>query len=261
MKMRIIKERKERIFLEAPGDDGDVVLWDALPKNVKIIFSTRSSGWVPKLDNFPVGVCSQGQCAQFVSDMLNQWQGDAWRAHRGAGLKSIWNQKAKAHGKDLADLFTILNLKGGLDGSDEELELVKKVIRKMVPEKAPWGGLKLGDVVGLWFDPSDWTAKVFWAGARGYDVSGNKLGGPYFITKEGKPWDETMLKKQIRFYPGRTINSGKIFGMNTHIGFVGGLRDNEPIVFHNIHGAVFATPLSKMRKDSNMMVFSKPGPR
>jgi len=271
--MKIKKNQLRRIIRESillewykdvgKGDDSDphgvddIILWSALPKNVKILYSTRD----PKEEAI-LGVCSTHQCAQFVSNMLNQWQGNAWFAHSRA-KKSVFNKhiKSKAWRNLLAFWFSELNKKGGPDSSDSDI--IKGVLYPMIPTSTPYSNsdFKLGDVVGLWFEPSSWHAKAFFQAATGntgagYTTSGGS--GPYFVRSDnGKPWDPSMLGKDIKFKPGRTMRGGKTFGMNTHLGFVGGIRNGEPIIFHNIHGAVYATPLSAMSPNDNMVVWKK----
>ena len=70
--------------------------------------------------------------------------------------------------------------------------------------------------------------------------------GPYFRKKDGKPWTPADLGKKIQFLPGNSLKNGSGFGMNTHLGYVGAIVNGEPIIFHNIHNTVHATPLSKM---------------
>lgn len=46
--------------------------------------------------------------------------------------------------------------------------------------------------------------------------------------------------------PGKTISQGTGWGMNTHVGIVGAIKDGVPIIFHNIHGNVFSEPYNKL---------------
>jgi len=237
-----------------PHADDDIVLWDGLPKNVKIIYSTRDPS-----EEAIVGLCDTEQCAQFVSNMLNKWQGSSWFAHSSA-KRSVFNNNVRAYGKKLAELFSELNAKGGADASDNEK--VKSVVRPMIPSSPPWTDLKLGDVVGLWYDASSWASTAFFEAATGKTRSSgytDKGGsGPYFLRADnGKPWNPSMLGKDIKFKPGKTMRGGKSFGMNTHLGFVGGIRNGEPIIFHNIHHLVYATPLSALSPSESMVVWTK----
>jgi hypothetical protein len=47
--------------------------------------------------------------------------------------------------------------------------------------------------------------------------------------------------------PGKTISRGDAWGMNTHVGIVGAIKNGTPIIFHNIHGDVYADPKGLIR--------------
>jgi hypothetical protein len=83
--------------------------------------------------------------------------------------------------------------------------------------------------------------------------------GPYFRDEKGKPWAPSDLGKKIKFVPGNSLKKGLGFGLNTHLGYVGAIVDGEPIIFHNVHGTVFSTPLSDM--DKTKIVWVKKGPK
>ena len=51
---------------------------------------------------------------------------------------------------------------------------------------------------------------------------------------------------------GETIKKGIGWGMNTHIGVVGAIKDGVPIVFHNIGGQVWADPYNNLKGDSRI---------
>ena len=58
--------------------------------------------------------------------------------------------------------------------------------------------------------------------------------------------DEKIIKKDEKIVsdktPGKTISKGDAWGMNTHVGIVGAIKNGTPIIFHNIHGDVYADP-------------------
>jgi len=58
--------------------------------------------------------------------------------------------------------------------------------------------------------------------------------------------DEKIVKRDEKIVsnkkPGKTISRGDAWGMNTHVGIVGAIKNGTPIIFHNIHGDVFADP-------------------
>ena len=51
---------------------------------------------------------------------------------------------------------------------------------------------------------------------------------------------------------GETIKKGIGWGMNTHIGVVGAIKDGVTIVFHNIGGQVWADPYNNLKGDSRI---------
>jgi len=58
--------------------------------------------------------------------------------------------------------------------------------------------------------------------------------------------DDKIVKRDDKIVsnkkPGKTISRGDAWGMNTHVGIVGAIKNGTPIIFHNIHGDVFADP-------------------
>ena len=52
---------------------------------------------------------------------------------------------------------------------------------------------------------------------------------------------------------GKTLTNGKGFGMNTHVGIVGAIKDGVPLVFHNITGSVFSDPYNKLKNGGKIV--------
>jgi hypothetical protein len=88
------------------------------------------------------------------------------------------------------------------------------------------GSLELGDIVG-----------IYWAG------SGNK--GKAFCQKASIDDKNAITNKNTT--------------INTHLGFVGAIKNGEPIIFHNVHGQHYATPaknyISKPSKEGGMITW------
>ena len=61
---------------------------------------------------------------------------------------------------------------------------------------------------------------------------------PSDVKKDVKK-DEKIVSDKT---PGKTISRGDAWGMNTHVGIVGAIKNGTPIIFHNIHGNVYADP-------------------
>jgi hypothetical protein len=64
--------------------------------------------------------------------------------------------------------------------------------------------------------------------------------------KRDEKKDEKIVKRDEKIVsnkkPGKTISRGDAWGMNTHVGIVGAIKNGTPIIFHNIHGSVYADP-------------------
>ena len=215
----------------------------------------------PKSDyDMTVGACREDGCAQFVSDTLGpqEYVGNAWHAH--ARYKNKFTAFENLSSDDLAamgKLFTNIN-KNPKEGSKETE--VRNIVFKLLPPQDSFSNLSLGDVVGLTFGKTtNWT-KAFFEGATGRKHMGRgrkDAPGPYFVRKEtGAPWKQADLGKDIEFIPGKTLNAGGGFGMNTHIGIIGAKHDGVPIVYHNVHRVVKATGLNAMKKNGTMIVFA-----
>lgn len=213
----------------------DIQYYKGLPENLKTAEEDIKAG---KKSN--VLQCKDRGCAQWVSDTLKTTggsRGNAWHQHR---LSQVKYSAFKNISKDLAfeatELFANIRTKRNSD--------VEKFVKKLIPDQSMWQrALKLGDIVGLYYEGSSNFKTAFKQGATG--MSPNREGGetkagdgPFFVQKGGK------------WVPGNTILSGKGFGMNTHLGFVGAISDGEPVIFHQAEGTVKAEPLSYIKNSS-----------
>ena len=200
--------------------------------------------------------CKVDACAQFVSDNLSAvytrligFQGNAWLAHLWykPNLISVFQENAAEIAPKAAKIFSALNSRGG-DGMNSS---VSGLVRSILPDQKIFSNIKLGTVVGLYYPSSTYHSRAFFEAATR---------GDFFQTEDGEPWSEEMLKKSVAFVPSEEYANGeKSFGMNTHLGFVGATYEGEPIIFHNVHRDVRATPLRAMRPDRLMIVWSRPG--
>lgn len=184
------------------------------------------------------GVINKGQgdegCAQYVRICLSELdnkisRGDAWR------LLSMLKHE---NGKEIYNMFTSgdidykklvsnLNAKNGTKkcqlhiseggGKDDKDPTFRNEIKAIYPNKSGVSipNLKLGDIVGMYYNKSGNFGKAFCQRAL---KDGRLTEGPY--------------------------------SFNTHVGFVGAIKDGEPLIFHSIHGTRYATPASKMLNKS-----------
>jgi peptidoglycan hydrolase-like protein with peptidoglycan-binding domain len=104
-----------------------------------------------------------------------------------------------------------------------------KIVTNSIPQSAKINisSLELGDVVGLY-----------------HKNSANK----------GKAFCQTAIDKNL----DDNGNMEKTpFTFNSHVGFVGAIKDGVPIVIHNVHGHHIATPATQMlnKNDEDMIVW------
>ena len=214
--------------------------------NKKILFD-------PKRETTPFK-CTEDGCAQWVSNQLDDLgvrrQGNAWHSHNNgqSNLKSTPFMNMGSSTQDqAAKIFSAINSNPIEKGYETG---VKSFVKTLIPNQGTLKKtLKVNDIVGLYYDDSKVFTQAFFEGATGVSGMGSgtkSTDGPYFRKKDGKPWTPADLGKKIQFLPGNSLKNGSGFGMNTHLGYVGAIVNGEPIIFHNIHNTVHATPLSKM---------------
>ena len=176
----------------------------------------------------PIMPAGQKECAKFVNDFSQKitFVGNAWDAHNNDSLgKRTWSAFTNLNADNIKNIETKwlkINQAGGGKESGPYNTEVKQLVSNLVP-KTPPVTLKLDDVVGIYYPPSGHHEEAFY-----------NAGKAYFTNVNGK------------MTPGKTIKSGQAWGMNTHVGIVGAIKDGQPIIFHNVHGQVFADPANKL---------------
>lgn len=214
--------------------------------NNKLSDTTLSSSITPKFktiipvnkinsaDSTAIMKAGQPECARFVHDFSTKLEfvGNAWDAHNNDSVgKRTWsaftNLKPEVVKKINDEWLKIHNAGGGSEGGQFNGE-VKNLINGIVPKSAPVK-LQLDNIVGIYYPPSAHHEEAFY-----------NAGKPYYTEVNGK------------MTPGKTINSGQGWGMNTHIGIVGAIKNGVPIIFHNVHGTVFADPYNKLYKGARI---------
>jgi hypothetical protein len=167
------------------------------------------------------------ECGQFVNDFSDKFRevGNAWSAYRNdTKLGPTMSSKFKGLNTSKQDkaikLWQQIHKKGGAEkGSNITRGEVKSFIKGLVGSGLN-PDLKIDDVVGLYYDGSENHEKAFYHGGKAWFVDGGK--------------------------PGKTIRGGDGWGMNTHIGIVGAIKDGVPLIFHNIGGNVISDPASNL---------------
>jgi hypothetical protein len=171
-------------------------------------------------------------CAQFVNDFSNKFDkvGNAWNAYAndselGPTVYSSFKGLDQNQIKKAIDLWTKIYNKGGGVKNGQYLTEIKKFVEQLVPKNGSNVNLELDDVVGIFYPPSSHHEEAFYQGGERWFTKG----------PNGK------------MIPGNQIKSGNGWGMNTHVGIVGAIKDGVPLIFHNISGNVISEPASNLR--------------
>lgn len=185
-------------------------------------------------------------CSKWAVKCLSQYdanlaRGDAWtllRLINSSGGKEKYNMfTSSIDWNKVRELIKKLKInsktcdihnKEGVLGIDKSEGSVAKLINQVYPSSSDvnLSALELGDFVGMYWKHSDNKGKAFCnrAKGRGLDVNGN-------------------------------FKSNEPFTFNTHVGFVGAIKDGVPLIFHNVHGSWYSTPANELlNKDDKGMI-------
>jgi peptidoglycan hydrolase-like protein with peptidoglycan-binding domain len=201
-----------------------------------------SPGKLNTSNSTPIFPAGQDYCAQFINDFSDKFGyiGDAWIAHNNDNLGnrvfSSFTNLNPSQSKEVVNLWTKINNNGGGEKGGPLTNTVKQFVSQLVPSTPPTK-LNLDDIVGIYYPKSGYHEKAF------YDA-----GKPYFV--------EDSKGKMV---PGNTIKTGKGWGMNTHLGIVGAIKNGVPIIFHNIHGQVYADPVGSLKDGGRVAWIRRPG--
>ncbi len=184
-------------------------------------------------------VCRAGQasCGQFVNDFSEKldFVGDAWLAHDLDGVgKRVWSVYTNLNPKfidAITKVYIAIDKAGGWEDNGPMSEAIKTINKGLTINQPSASTLKVDDVVGIFFPPSSHHEEAFYEAGKNYFVK-DKNGN---ITK------------------GKTLSGGKGFGMNTHVGVVGAIKDGVPLIFHNITGSVFSDPYNKLKNGGKIV--------
>lgn len=110
-------------------------------------------------------------------------------------------------------------------GSDkkDKCSTIASVISQAMPSSSSvnLSDLKVGDAVGMYHKGSESKSVAFCAKAL---RKGTSIDGQGYL----RPNDEDK------------------FTFNSHVGYVGAIKNGVPIIFHNVHGTIHATPATKL---------------
>lgn len=197
------------------------------------------------------------QCAAYVIKCLSQYENLLGNFSLGNAWKGLDNMK-NSGGKEKFNLFTNGYNWDGLQkdiekinykdsnckefqnkkiqkGSDVDSEVDQNKLSNVIAKNYPSSSsidlqnLELGDVVGIYLPGSSNKSRAF-CDSAGLDSKGN-------------------IKN-------------KNATLNTHVGFIGAMKNNQPIVFHNIHGEFYAQPAKDFinSKNAGMIVWAVSDP-
>lgn len=244
------------------------VLYDAIsPSHLKYCGKTQLD---PNKSNVITNKYNNYQCAQFVNNFSEkiQWLGSAWRAHNndkiGTRVWSAFHNLSSQNINNIINLFTLIHKNGGGIKDGKYLNKCRQLINSIVPITCPID-LKVGDVVGIYYPSSHYHEVAFMDGGYNYENYS------YFLNN-GKAITGTQLKniKDVVLTPGKTLKSGKGWGMNTHIGIVGEEQNNIPFIYHNIGtskstflsedgiGTLYADPVNHLFGDGRIAWVRRP---
>jgi hypothetical protein len=206
-----------------------------------------------------VSACKEKGCAEFTNNMLNASLGDAWQAYSKVNAEINVSPSLV---QQMTNLFNKMNKSGTIPKLDTKSSFdseAKTIIQQLIPNQSNFQKLPIGTVVGLYLPKSSNYDLAFFQSAIGKSRDENGklhdvISKPYFCKNPSKcsstTWSENDLSKNVKFYPGNTLSSGKSFAPNTHLGFIGYKDKNGiPYVVHNVHQQVFAYPVTKLGGD------------
>ena len=223
---------KKGQLVVAPGLNQDVF------KNINIaaLDSTKSAKVCDK--------AGTADCASYINKLSDQTTQvrDAWLAHDndslGTRIKTAYHGLTTAQTDKIFNIFKAIHNAGGPEMNGPQSENIKALQTQLTP-KISASDLKPGDYVGIYYPRSKSHEKAL------YNAAIDGLG--YFI-KDSKG----------QYKKGSTISKGTGYGLNTHIGIVGFIKDGVPLIIHNIDGTVYSDPWDKLKGDGKIMWIRRP---
>lgn len=178
---------------------------------------------------------NDNECAQFINDISDDIKagdvGNAWNAYvntskLGDTIYSSFKNLNKQQINDVINIWQEINKRPSPQKWEEKgpkSTNISNIVNSLVPISYNGPELKAGDVVGIYYRGSKNHERAFYEGA-----------------KAGKGWF-------VNGKPGNTIKKGEGWGMNTHIGRVGVVKNGVPLIFHNVDGTTKSDPQQNLR--------------
>ena len=232
--------RKQSIDLIASttctGEKGDIEVADDISVDFKdkIDFDNLST------TDTTNKVCKPNDphCAQFVNDYSEDIKsvGNAWHAYRntnnlGPTIFNRFTNLSSTDSKTLEDLWVKIHKNKGGKTSGRFNSEARDFVGSLVPQGGVNMKLQPNDVVGLYFKPSSHHEEALYHGGRNWFTN---------------PQGQQKPKFGEEAIAGNNLKKGNAWGMNTHVGIVGALKDGVPLVFHNVTGNVKSDPINNL---------------
>jgi len=223
------KKNTEKTKTDSPNQSKDSVLSTNIDTGFQNKFKLSTLS-----DKDSTFVCKAGQenCGQFVNDFSKKlsYVGNAWLAHDldqvGKRVMSSYTSLNPKQIEKISNIFKQIEKQGGPKErkSGGQVENIKSLQQELIKPVSA-SNLKVDDIVGIYYPPSGHHEEAF-----------HQAGKPYFVSDGKGGWNK-----------GNTLSSGKGFGLNTHVGIVGAVKNGIPLIFHNISGDVYSDPYNKLR--------------
>lgn len=195
-------------------------------------------------------------CSEWAKRFVG-FQGNAWFASKSGTLKYNAFANVSSYKSQAEALFKKMNATSGLsvDAASAFNAAAKAIASGVKPSPASLRGyMQIGDVVGMYFEKSKHHAEAFFEACSGWDLTHRtQVTSTNVKASDGAPWTSAVIGQNKSF----VITSA--FGPNTHLGFVGGMIDGDPIIFHNIGGKVHVNRLSTISSTGAWPVWVKAG--
>lgn len=193
----------------------------------------------------PIGGSDEKQCTAYARKCLSEYGvdslgGSAWEA------LSVLKNKGATVKYNMFDSFDWPKLQNGINKlriNQKSCECFDKTPTEGNDVDKKCDGGKLSSVISSTY-PNN-------SGVNIKDLQLGDIVGMY--------WRGSSNKGKAFCQKAKVDNSGKITNpktvINTHLGFVGAIKNGEPIIFHNVHGNYFATPAKNyLSKNGEAMI-------
>jgi len=259
---------------DSPSEVGDAAVKLPFPKIVLMPELLRRGAKIVDVAGLLNGevinvmTCSEKHCSEWAANIIDPSffgisLGNAWHAHNaGKPLRFSAYSDVKKYASDAAEILKAMNAEPDKIYGEPFKEITRALGESLADDfdlQTNVRKLQLGDVVGMFHRNSVHYPDAFFEGATDYNLATEQpLGntGPAFYSlATGVRWTDDMMGQNKNFVVD------KPFGMNTHLGLVGGMCNNEPIIFHATSGKVKARLAKFMEGDADdKIVWAKPPP-